>query len=195
MKNIAIFASGSGSNAENLLKYFSSSEEFMISAIMCNNPDAYVITRAQKLGVEYNIFNREQLWKESGDNSVIQILRDHSIDAIILAGFIPLVPDFIIKEYAGRIINIHPSLIPKYCGKGMYGIRVHEAVVAAEESETGITIHLVDSELDNGKILFQATCDVCKCDSPRDVEAKVHMLEKEHFPVVIEDYLLHYFKL
>ena len=161
MKNIAIFASGSGSNAENIANYFASSDYAQVTLIVANNPNAYVLERAKKL----------------------------NIDFIVLAGFLLLVPQKFIDAYPGRIVNIHPALLPKYGGKGMYGDRVHEAVVAAKESESGITIHLIDGDYDKGTTFFQATCPVLPTDTPHDVAEKVHALEYKHFPETIEKIL------
>ena len=187
MINLVVFASGSGSNAENLINYFKESPYMRVVAVFCNRPDALVLQRAARLGVPAEVFNREDLW----GGRVAQLLERYNAYAIILAGFLMMVPPDIVKAYQGRIINIHPALMPKFCGKGMHGMHVHEAVVAAGEPETGITIHLVDEEYDHGKILFQARCEVMPCDTALDVAAKIHLLEQEHFPEVVEGYLLH----
>ena len=185
MKNLVIFASGSGTNAENLIKYFANSEEFRVAAVFCNKPDAPVLQRAGRLGVPTVVFDKDDLW----GGHVAELLGSYDAWALILAGFLMLVPPDIVQAYRGRIINIHPALMPKYCGKGMHGMHVHEAVVAAGEPETGITIHLVDEQFDHGKIIFQAHCEVLPCDTALDVAAKVHRLEQEHFPEVVEGYL------
>ena len=185
MKNLVIFASGSGTNAENLIKYFANSKDFRIAAVFCNRPDAYVLQRAARLGVTTEVFNKADLT----GGKVAQLLRDYNAWALILAGFLMMVPEDIVREYPGRIINIHPALLPKYGGKGMHGMHVHEAVVAAGEPETGITIHLVDEQYDHGKTLFQARCEVLPCDTAMDVAAKIHLLEQEHFPDVVDGYL------
>ena len=151
MKNLVIFASGSGTNAENLIKYFANSDQFRIAAVFCNKPDAFVLERAARLEVPAEVFNRKDLW----EGRVEQLLKDYDAWALILAGFLMMVPPQIVEAYPGRIINIHPALLPKYGGKGMHGMHVHEAVVAAGEVETGITIHLVDEQYDHGKKLFQ----------------------------------------
>ncbi|MBO4417490.1 MAG: phosphoribosylglycinamide formyltransferase [Bacteroidales bacterium] len=187
MKNLIVFASGSGTNAENLINYFSRSEDFHVAAVFCNRPGAFVLQRAARLNVPTETFNKEDLW----GGKVMQLLESYNTYAIILAGFLMMVPPQIINAYPGRIINIHPSLLPQYCGKGMHGMLVHEAVVAAGEPETGITIHLVDEQYDHGKTLFQARCEVLPCDTALDVAAKIHLLEQEHFPEVVEGYLLH----
>ncbi len=185
MKNIVIFASGSGTNAENLIKYFAGSQDFKIAAIFCNKPDAPVLQRAARAGVPAEVFCKADL--EGG--RVASLLRQYDAWALILAGFLMMVPTDIVDAYRGRIINIHPALLPAYGGKGMHGMHVHEAVVAAKERETGITIHLVDEQYDHGKTLFQARCEILPCDTAKDVAAKVHLLEKTHFPEVVDDYL------
>lgn len=185
MKNIVIFASGSGTNAENLIKYFAGSQDFKIAAVFCNRPDAMVLQRAARLGVAAEVFCKADL--EGG--RVASLLRQYDAWALILAGFLMMVPSDIVHAYPGRIINIHPALLPAYGGKGMHGMHVHEAVVAAGERETGITIHLVDEQYDHGKTLFQARCEVLPCDTAKDVAAKIHLLEQAHFPEVVDDYL------
>ena len=185
MKNLIVFASGSGTNAENLINYFKGSSEFCVAAVFCNQPDAFVLQRAARLGVPAEVFNKADLT----GGRVAGLLEKYDAWAIILAGFLMMVPADIIKAYPGRIINIHPALLPKYGGKGMHGMHVHEAVVAAGEPETGITIHLVDEQYDHGKTLFQARCEVLPCDTALDVAAKIHLLEQEHFPEVVDGYL------
>ena len=185
MKNLVIFASGSGTNAENIIKYFADSSQLRVAAVFCNRPDAFVLQRAARLGVPCEVFNKDDLW----GGKVAQLLDRYDAWALILAGFLMMVPPAIVQAYSGRIINIHPALLPKYGGKGMHGMHVHEAVVAAGEAESGITIHLVDEQYDHGRILFQAHCDVLPCDTAMDVAAKIHLLEQEHFPEVIDDYL------
>lgn len=185
MKNIVIFASGSGTNAENLIKYFAGSQDFKIAAVFCNKPDAMVLQRAERLGVPAEVFCKADL--EGG--RVASLLQQYDAWALILAGFLMMVPSDIVNAYPGRIINIHPALLPAYGGKGMHGMHVHEAVVAAKERETGITIHLVDEQYDHGKTLFQARCEVLPCDTAKDVAAKIHLLEQAHFPEVVDDYL------
>ena len=189
MKRLAIFASGSGTNAENLIRYFSNSPDFEVVKVFCNKPDAFGLQRAAKAGVPSVVFTK----KEMADGSLLAILQENEVDAIILAGFLLKIPDDYIELYPNRIINIHPALLPKYGGKGMHGMHVHQAVVEAHEKESGITIHLVDNQYDHGKILFQAKCEVLPCDSAMDVAAKIHLLEQEHFPGVVDDYLQHIF--
>ena len=184
MVNIAIFASGSGSNAENIVRYFKSHPSISVSLILTNKADAFVIERARKLDIPSMVFSKKEM---NETNLVLNLLKENKIDWIILAGFLLKVPDNIIAAFPDRILNIHPALLPKYGGKGMYGSRVHEAVVAAGEKESGITIHLVNDHYDEGQIVFQASCPVLASDSADDVAAKVHALEYEHFPKVIEE--------
>ena len=149
---------------------------------MANNPDAYVLERAKRLGIESaTVTNKE--FRDAG--KVLEMMREHNIDFIVLAGFLLLVPAKLIEAYPGRIVNIHPALLPKHGGKGMYGDNVHKAVVAAGDTESGITIHLIDERYDCGTTFFQATCPVLATDTPDDVATKVHALEYEHFPRVI----------
>jgi phosphoribosylglycinamide formyltransferase-1 len=183
MSKIAIFASGSGTNVENLVKNFANSE-IQVVRIYCNNPKAGVIDRAKRLAVPCTVFS-----KEDWNSAVCDQLRAEGVEYIILAGFLLLLPSTIIKEYNNKIINIHPSLLPKYGGKGMYGSRVHEAVIAAKEKESGITIHLVNEEYDKGEPLFQAKCPVLPTDTPDMLAARVHELEYKYFPQVVEQYI------
>lgn len=182
MKRIALFASGSGSNAENIVRYFAENSEIQVVAIFTNRPDAYVIQRAQTLQVPCFIFSKSA-WK-SGE--ICSKLREMEIEWIILAGFLWLVPEEIIAHFPNRIINIHPALLPDYGGKGMFGHHVHEAVIQNKESQSGITIHLVNAEYDKGEVLFQAVCPVTPDDTPESLAAKVHELEYIHFPTIIQ---------
>jgi len=181
MKRIALFASGSGSNAENIIRYFADSRELEFPFVISNRADAYIHERARKLMIPSYVFKKNDF--ENG--TVLKFLQERGIDIIVLAGFLLKVPDDILKAYPDRIINIHPALLPKFGGKGMYGSHVHEAVVASGEKETGITIHYVNENYDEGRIIFQAKCPVFPNDSPDDVAAKVHALEYEYFPRVI----------
>jgi phosphoribosylglycinamide formyltransferase-1 len=185
MKNIAIFASGSGTNAENLIRYFNGKEQTCacVRLLLSNNPAAYAITRATNLGVPSRIFGRNDLY---GSDAILQELRQQSIDLIVLAGFLWLMPEDVVNAFRRRIVNIHPALLPKYGGKGMYGMHVHRAVKAAGERETGITIHYVNGEYDRGDVIFQTTCSVSPSDTADDIAAKIHLLEQEHFPKVVE---------
>lgn len=186
MKRIAIFASGSGSNAENIANYFANSDSVQVALIVANNPNAFVLERAKRLGIESVVVTKDEFKAADG---LIATLHGHNIDFIVLAGFLLLVPAKLIAEYPGRIVNIHPALLPKHGGKGMYGDHVHEAVVAAGDKESGITIHLIDENYDQGTTFFQATCPVCPGDTAHDVAKKVHALEYKHFPRVIDEIL------
>jgi phosphoribosylglycinamide formyltransferase-1 len=179
---IAVFASGSGSNAQRLAEYFSGSGVAEVSVIYCNNPDAYVLERARLLGIPAVLFNRDTFYNNT---SVLDDLVSRQIDWIILAGFLWLIPGYILKSFPQRIINIHPALLPAYGGKGMYGMKVHNAVIAAGEKQSGITIHHVNEIYDKGDIIFQATCQVRPEDTPETLAARIHELEYEHFPSVI----------
>lgn len=182
---IAVFASGNGSNAENLVRYFREVDcGAQVSLIVCNRKNAGVLRRAENLRVKACVLTAAEF---RDPECILHILESHSIDLIVLAGFLLMIPPFLIVRYAGRIVNIHPSLLPKYGGKGMYGRHVHEAVVNSGDKETGITIHLVNENYDDGRILFQATVPVSPADNAYDVEAKIHELEKEHFAQVIRD--------
>lgn len=183
---IAIFASGSGTNAENIVDFFKMDSHIKVSLILSNKNSAYVLERARKLGVKSAVFTAEQL---SNSTFVDSILAEEKIDAIILSGFLLKVPDRIIAKYSGRIINIHPALLPKFGGKGMYGMKVHKAVIDSGDTQSGITIHLVDEYYDNGKILFQSTCNVEPGDTPESLAEKIHKLEYRYFPEVIGKYL------
>lgn len=184
VKKVAIFASGSGSNAENIIRYFEVNELIKIELVVSNRSDAYVLERARKLGVPTTILPKEE-WV-SGER-VVEILQKHDIDFIVLAGFLLRVPEALLHSYPNRIINIHPALLPKYGGKGMYGSRVHEAVVDNGETESGITIHYINEHYDEGQVIRQATCPVLPGDSAEEVAAKVHALEYEYYPKVIEE--------
>lgn len=182
MKKIVIFASGSGSNAENIVTYFSKDKNISFPCILSNKEEAFVKVRAEKLGVPFKYFTKEE-WK-NGD--ILRFLQEIEPDLIVLAGFLLRVPEEIISAFPEKIINIHPSLLPKHGGKGMYGMHVHEAVVADGDKESGITIHFVNENLDEGAIIFQAKCEVLPTDTPEDVAGKVHELEYKFFPEVIE---------
>lgn len=182
MIKIAIFASGSGSNAERIVEFFNAKDEIEVSLILTNNPTAGVIERAQRLNIPVVIFNKKVFSKT---DRIVEMLQLQSIDWVILAGFLWLVPKNLIKAFENRMINIHPALLPKYGGKGMWGHHVHEAVVANKEVETGITIHYVNENYDEGKIIFQAKCAVTETDSAEEVAQKIHLLEYQYFPEVI----------
>lgn len=186
MKHIAILASGSGTNAENMARYFSHSVDIRVSLVLTNNPRAGVIDRAEALGLPLYRFTREDL---NDNQRVLQILKQHETDLVVLAGFLWLLPLSMIQAYPQRIVNIHPALLPAYGGKGMYGHHVHRAVIQNREPRSGITIHLVDEVYDHGAIIFQATCRVLSEDTPDSLAARIHELEYAHYPRVIEDYL------
>ncbi len=183
MKNIAVFASGSGTNAEKIFERFAQHKAMQVGMLLTNNPKAGAIARAARFGVPAKIFDKHTLLHTS---LVLQWLQEASIDFIVLAGFLLKVPDNLIQAYPNRIVNIHPALLPAYGGKGMYGVRVHQAVIAAKETSTGITIHLVNENYDEGKIIFQANCPVEATDTPEQVANKVHQLEHQYYPEVIE---------
>ena len=185
-KNIAIFASGSGSNAENIIRYFQKNDSVQVSLVLSNKSDAYVLERAHRLGVPSNVFPKED-WI-AGDE-ILAILQEYRIDFVVLAGFLVRVPDLLLHAYPDKIINIHPALLPKFGGKGMYGDRVHEAVVAAGEAETGITIHYLNEHFDEGEIIVQYKCPVVAEDTAGDIAKKVHALEYEYYPKVIDSLL------
>ena len=187
MHQIAIFASGSGSNAQRIAEYFARHPEIQVSLILTNNPRAGAIDRARQLDIPVIVFTREQFY---GSGGLVEQLRFFNIDFVVLAGFLWLVPENLIASYPNRIVNIHPALLPAHGGKGMYGMKVHEAVVAAGDKLSGITIHLIDNEYDRGRIVFQAQCPVTPQDTPADVARKVQALEHEHFPAVIEKLVL-----
>ncbi|MDA8874076.1 phosphoribosylglycinamide formyltransferase [Winogradskyella sp.] len=186
MKRIVIFASGSGSNAENLIKFFQDSDHASVIQIFCNNPHAKVLDRAKRLGVSALSFNRVAFTKT---DDVLDILKATEPDLIVLAGFLWKFPEHILKCFENKVINIHPALLPKYGGKGMYGMNVHNAIIQNNESETGITIHYVNENYDEGAIIFQVKCQVSKQDTAQDVAAKIHKLEMEYFPKVVEQLL------
>jgi len=180
---IAIFASGSGSNAENIVHYFSGSSEFQFPLIISNQPNAYIHKRAETLKIPSFTFTKEQFFDAK---PVLELLTEYNIDAIVLAGFLLKIPTLLIQHFPDKIINIHPALLPKFGGKGMYGARVHEAVKEAGEPETGITIHYVNENYDDGNIIFQARCPISATDTAEMIAAKVHLLEHEYYPQVIE---------
>jgi phosphoribosylglycinamide formyltransferase-1 len=186
MKRIVIFASGSGSNAENLIKFFHNRENASVIQVLSNNPHAKVLDRAKRLKVSAFSFNKVAI---SHTEDVLNILRASKPDLIVLAGFLWKFPENILAAFPNKVINVHPALLPNYGGKGMYGIHVHNAVVNNKEKETGITIHYVNEHYDEGAIIFQAKCKIDETDSADDVAAKIHELEMEHFPKVINDIL------
>lgn len=184
---LLILASGSGSNAENLFHFFKESPQVEVTAFATNNPTAGVIERAQRLGIPCPVFTRDTFW--SGEDFAAFIAPFHP-DYIVLAGFLWKIPDHLIHRFPERIINIHPSLLPAFGGKGMYGAHVHTAVLAAGETQSGITIHLVNEHYDEGRILFQASCEVLPTDTPETLASRIHELEYRYFPQVIADFVI-----
>ena len=187
MKKVALFASGSGSNVQNISEYFQSNPHVEINLVLSNNPNAYVLERAKKLGIPTHVFTRDTFYNT---REVVKILEEAQTDFIVLAGFLWLVPQNLIHAFPNRIINIHPALLPKYGGKGMYGSKVHEAVILNGEKESGITIHYVNKHYDKGSVIFQARCTVNPDDSPESLAKKVHQLEYEHYPKIIEQLVM-----
>ena len=181
---IALFASGSGSNAENIVNYFSTNPNFEFPVIISNKKDAFVHERAKKINIPSLTFSREEFL--TGEK-ILNYLHENKIEAIVLAGFLLKVPTALIDAFPNKIINIHPALLPKYGGKGMYGHHVHEAVAAAGEKESGITIHYVNTHYDEGNIIFQAKCPVLPTDTPDMIAEKVHALEHEYYPKIIAE--------
>jgi len=186
MKKIAIFASGSGSNAENIINYFKDNNEVCISLILTNNKDAFVIQRAKKLNTKCIIFSKDDFNKS---DFVVNTLVDEKIDLVVLAGFLWLIPNNLIEKFPDRIINIHPALLPKFGGKGMYGMKVHESVFDKKETESGITIHYVNEHYDSGAIICQEKFTINKDDTADTIAEKVHILEYKFFPSTIEKLL------
>ena len=183
---VAIFASGAGSNAQKIIDHFENNESIKIALIVCNKPEAGVLKIAQQHNIDTLIIERNSFFE---DTIYVEELKRRGITFIVLAGFLWKIPSTLIQAYPNEIVNIHPALLPKYGGKGMYGNFVHEAVVLAGEKESGITIHYVDELYDHGNIIFQATCPVLEGDSADSVAAKIHLLEHEHYPLIIEDVL------
>ena len=181
VKRIVLFASGSGTNAQNIIEYFANNEQVEIDSLWSNKANAFALTRAANLNIETYVFNRDEFYKS---NKIVETLKKRKVDLVVLAGFLWLIPENLINNFT--IVNIHPALLPKYGGKGMYGMNVHKAVVQNNEKESGITIHYVNENYDEGQIIFQAKCTVDKNDSPEQVAAKVHKLEYAHFPRIIE---------
>jgi phosphoribosylglycinamide formyltransferase-1 len=182
MKRIAIFASGSGSNAENIITYFKTTKTAIVTKVFCNNKNAKVFERCKRLKIDTVLFSKEEFF---GSNIVLNQVEEVA-DVVVLAGFLWKIPSNLTEAYLHKIINIHPALLPKYGGKGMYGMHVHKAVKENKESETGITIHFVNENYDEGAIIFQAITALEPSDSPEDIAQKIHLLEHAHFPKVIE---------
>ena len=186
MMNIAIFVSGSGTNCENLIRYFEHSETVKCALVVSNKPDAYALVRAERLGVPTAVITKAQLYNP---DETLPLLERYGIGFIVLAGFLPLVPDFLIEAFPRKIINLHPALLPKFGGKGMWGHHVHEAVKAAGETETGMTVHYVTPVCDSGEIIAQFRTSISPDDTADDIAQKEHQLEMEHFPQVVEKVL------
>jgi len=181
---IALFASGSGSNVENIVRYFAKKRTAEFPLILSNKQDAFVHERAKKLGIPSVTFSRDEF---ADGCEIVSLLKKYEVDFVVLAGFLLKISMPILEAYPDRIINIHPALLPKFGGKGMYGHHVHQAVVDAGETQSGITIHYVNEQYDEGNVIFQATCEVANDDTPDTVAEKVHALEYLHFPKIIED--------
>ena len=183
MVNIAIFVSGSGSNCENIIRYFQTNEQVNIALVVSNRADAYALTRAKNLNVPSVVLPKADF---NNEEKVLKLMADHRIDFIVLAGFLLMIPDWLIAAYQHRMINLHPALLPKFGGIGMYGHHVHEAVRKANETETGMTVHWVSNVCDGGEIIAQFRTPITPDDTPDDIADKEHILEMEHFPQVIE---------
>ena len=182
--NVAIFASGAGSNAKKIVEHFNNHPFIQIKLIVCNKPEAGVLQIAKDNTIETLLIEKEKFF--SGDE-YINVLKEHTIDLIVLAGFLWKLPENLVRAYQNKIVNIHPALLPKYGGKGMYGHRVHEAVLFNKEKESGISIHYADELYDHGKIIFQTTCPVLENDTPASLAERIHQLEHLHYPKVIEE--------
>lgn len=186
-KNIILFASGNGSNAENICRYFQNNTSIHVAALFCNKADAKVLDRMKAVNVPTHVFSRSEF---HDSEKFLPLLINFKADLIVLSGFFWLIPEYLVKYFSGKIINIHPALLPKYAGKGMHGQHVHEAVKANGETETGITIHYVNEKYDEGEIIFQAITTLTNNDSIEDIAMKISVLEKDNFPKVIETLLL-----
>ena len=184
--NIAIFVSGSGTNCENLIRYFEHSETVKCALVVSNKPDAYALVRAERLGVPTAVISKAQL---NNPDETLPLLERYGIEFIVLAGFLPLVPDFLIEAFPRKVINLHPALLPKFGGKGMWGHHVHEAVKAAGETETGMTVHYVTPVCDSGEIIAQFRTSISPDDTADDIAEKEHQLEMQYFPKVVEEVL------
>jgi len=185
MKKILLFASGTGTNVENIIRYFENHTDIAVAGVFCNNPEAGVLTIAQQHHIPSFVFNRSDL----NEGVVLSKLHEVQPDLIVLAGFLWKMPEAIVHEYPNRIINIHPALLPKYGGKGMYGMKVHQTILDNQEPVTGITIHYVNEHYDEGEYILQHQVGIEECQTPEAIAAKVHRLEHEHYPKVIEKIL------
>jgi len=186
MTNIAIFVSGSGTNCENIIRHFTDSKNVKIALVLSNRSDAYALVRAEKYNIPTVVLPKTDFYKE---DQLLGLMQTYAIDFIVLAGFLLMIPDFLIHAYNRRMVNLHPALLPKFGGKGMYGHHVHEAVKAAGEMETGMTVHWVSSTCDGGEIIAQYRTPINPEDTPDDIAAKEHILEQKYFPKVIEQVL------
>ena len=185
-KKIALFASGSGSNVQKIAEYFQDKPEVKIVLILCNNPKAGVLERAKNLAIPSKVFDKKTFFDT---REILDLLINHEVELVVLAGFLWKIPDYLIAGFPKKMINIHPALLPKYGGKGMYGMHVHQAVYNAQEKESGITIHYVNDQYDEGEVIFQTHCELSPQDSPEEIAQKVQQLEHKYFPKVIEELL------
>lgn len=192
MIELAVFVSGGGTNCENIIRYFSGSDRVHVALVIANKPGIPALEKADRLGVPTRVLPKADLNREE---VLLPLMREYSIDFIVLAGFLLVIPDFLIREYDHRMINLHPALLPKFGGMGMYGHHVHEAVKASGEAETGMTVHWVSGMVDGGEIIAQFRTPISPDDTPDDIAAKEHVLEMEHFPQVIEKVLATVFPL
>lgn len=188
---IAIFVSGSGSNAENIVQYFQETQTAEVALIVCNNPTAFALQRASRLQIPVLLIDKHTFQHKQ---TLLEMLTSQKIDWIVLAGFLWLIPTYLLDAYPQRVINLHPALLPLYGGKGMYGMHVHEAVKANRDTQTGITIHYANEHYDEGQIILQASCDLSDADTPESIAQKVHELEYAHFPKAIEAEILKFSK-
>lgn len=186
MKNIAIFASGEGTNAQNIINYFKNDAEIKVALVVCNKPKANALKRAKESAIPTLLINRNNFIES---DEAVDVLKNAKIDLIVLAGFLWLVPSNLIKAFPNKIINIHPALLPKFGGKGMYGMKVHEAVIASQEKESGISIHYVNENYDEGELIAQYKCKLTNTDSADTLALKIHELEQQFFPVIIKQLL------
>ena len=183
MKNIAIFASGSGTNAQKIMEHFEANQSVNVNLVLVNNAEAGVIQRAETFGVPVRVFNRSEFSKS---DTIVNLLLDNNIDLVVLAGFLWLVPQNMVQAFPNKIINIHPALLPSYGGKGMYGDKVHQAVISSGDPESGITIHYVNEHYDDGAIIAQYKCAISENDTPDALASNIHKLEHKYFPEVID---------
>jgi len=183
MSNIALFASGNGTNADNIIRYFQKNIDIKVNLVLSNKAEAYVLERIKPYTIDSFVFNSTEL---RNTNIVLDKLREYKIDFIVLAGFLLMIPENILNAFPNKIINIHPALLPKFGGKGMHGMHVHHSVIEAKETESGISIHYVNAKYDEGNIIFQAKCSILPNDTPEILANKIHQLEQQHFPKIIE---------